>query len=135
MTRQAYRALVLAALPGTQAEIRDRTGLTLATVSRWITDIRIKREAHIGAWFIHPNGGPVAAVWHLGPGEPAPRPKIMTDRQRTRKSCAALRKSGEWQDVLARNRAKYAAARKPARRDPLLAAFYSAPVIHPPKTP
>ena len=123
MTRRAYRERVLACLPATQAEIRDRTGLTLATVSRWIADIQAQDEAHIGGWFVYPHGGPVAAIWHPGPGETAPKPKLVTEVERTRAYRKRMRASGDWEDVKARRRAEYAARRPAARRDPLMALF------------
>lgn len=119
------RARVLAAMPGTQAEIRERTGLGLATVSRWCEDLRARREAHVGGWWLHPHGGPVSEVWHPGDGVTPRRPRIRTAVQRGRANRQRLRASSDLEDVNARRRARYYARRgTPTPRDPLMRAFY-----------
>ena len=123
--KRANRARVLEAMPGTRAQIRERTGLGVATVSRWCEDLRARGEAHVGGWWVHPTGGPAAEVFHPGRGTTPKRPKLSTDRQRVRAYRRRMRASGDWEDVKARRRAEYH-ARKPVRRDPLVAAFFGA---------
>lgn len=124
--KQAYRARVLAAMPGTQAQIRERTGLGLATVSRWVADLCECKEAHIGGWWINPHGGPVAEILHAGPpiGRKPKRPKVRTDLERTQAYRRRLRDSGEWEHVKAKRRTQYR-INNPAR-DPLTAALFGA---------
>lgn len=123
--KQANRQRVLDAMPGTQAQIIERTGLGLATVSRWVADLREHRQARIIRWVPTPNGGPLAAVHAPGRGRDAPKPSAPPPAQRVRRYRARLRATGEWADRQARERARYWAS-KPPRRDPLVAAFFGA---------
>lgn len=124
MTRRAYRDVVLQALPGAQREISERTGLGTATVHRWLKDLQASGDTHIGAWAVHPHGGPIMAIYHAGPGPDVPCTiRIPSERERTRRHRRALRKSGEWEDVKARRRAAYHASKPVKRRDPLMALF------------
>lgn len=120
------RLTVLAALPGTQAEIFAKTGVSQAAISRWLTYLRACGDAHIGGWTTARKGGQPMAVYNPGAGPDAVcNIKPMTQRQRDRRSRAVRRKTGEWADRSARERAYYW-ARKPAKRDPLTAAFFGA---------
>lgn len=126
MSKRAYRALVLAALPGSNAQVRQRTGLGLATVSRWLNDLRIAGEIHLHHKEVSPHGGPLISVFYPGalPAGFKPRvPKLLTNSQRTAKYRRNARKSGAWEDIKARRRAAYHAQKKP-RRDPLTAALF-----------
>lgn len=125
MSRRAYRGVVLAALPGAQREISERTGLGAATAHRWLKDLHAAGEAHIGGWAVHPHGGPITAIYHAGPGEDVPCDvRIMSDRQRSRGYRQAMRASGEWEDVKARRRATYHARKPVVRRDPLMVGLF-----------
>jgi len=119
------RTVVLAALPATQAEIHAATGISQAAISRWLTYLRACSDAHIGAWrkgaskFSQP-----VAVYHPGPGlDVACTIKPMTQKERDRRSRSLRRKSGDWEDRKAAERARYWRD-KPARRDPLTAALF-----------
>lgn len=121
MTRRAYRALVLAALPGSERDVKERTGLGTATVHRWLKDLHSSGEVHIGAWEAHPHGAPFVKVYHVGPGADVPcGMKAKTGRE-IRK---AMRQSGDWEDVKAQRRAKYHAQKPVARRDPLMVGLF-----------
>lgn len=124
-TKRAYRAVVLKALPGTQADIRARTGLSLGTVSRWVASLCDDGEAHVGDWYRTPKGGPFAEVIFPGAGKTPPRPAVVGSGERTRVYRKRMRASGEWEDVKARNRGAYHAARIP-KPDPLAALFGAA---------
>jgi hypothetical protein len=124
MTKQAYRAVVLKAMPGTQAEIRERTGLSVAVVSRWSAALLDAGEVHLASWQRHANGGPFAMVYAPGAGRNAKPPKPMTDAERTRRMRGHMRRSGEWEHRKAMQRARYRA--DAPVRDPLTAALFGA---------
>ena len=121
------RLVVHAALPATQADIHAKTGISQAAISRWLTYLRACGDAHIGAWRARDNKfGLPMAVYHPGPGLDVPCTiKPLTQRERDRRSRAVRRKSGDWADRQARERARYWRD-KPARRDPLTAALFGA---------
>lgn len=127
MTRRAYRDVVLQALPGAQREISERTGLGTATVHRWLKDLHAAGDAHIGAWAVHPHGGPIMAIYHAGPGPDVPcKIRIVDAVERSRRHRRELRKAGDWEDVKAKRRAKYHASKPVARRDPLMVGLFGA---------
>lgn len=106
MTKNSHRSTVLGAMPGTQAEIRKRTGLSTAVVSRWVNALRDSGEAHVSAWIAPPpNGGAHAMYYTAGPGVDVEPPGGMFDAERAR-----------------RKRVQDRASRAP-RRDPLMALF------------
>lgn len=117
------RELVLEALPGTPAQIMERTGLSAGTVSRWVTDLRNAGQAHIGKWTR--TRGVFLSTIHAGPGRDAKKPKPLTSAQLTRNSRQRMRKSGEWTDRMAKDRARYWRKKAP-KRDPLTAALFGA---------
>lgn len=128
MSKRAYRAKVLAALPGSASEVRQKTGFGLATVSRWLNDLLKCNEIYLHHKAIGPIGGKPTDYFHPGPkpkGFLPKIPKIPTSNERTAKYRKNARKSGHWEDVLAKRRAQYHAAKKP-RRDFLTAALFGA---------
>lgn len=128
MSKRAYREVVLSALPGSSADVRAKTGLGLATVSRWLTDLRNSGEIHLHHKEVSPHGGPLISVFYPGPapaGFKPKIPKILDDISRTRRYRRKARKSGAWEDIKAKRRAKYHASKKP-KRDALTAAFFGA---------
>lgn len=126
MGHQRYRNVVLAALPGSNADVRAKTGLGLATVSRWLNHLLDAGEIHLHHKLVSPHGGPLISVFYPGPAPAGfvPRlPKLPTDAERSAKQRARMRKTGDWEDVKARRRALYYANKKP-KRDPLTAALF-----------
>jgi len=121
------REAVLAALPGTHAEIHAATGVSLAAVTRWLAYLRDNRQAHIGDWKRSEKcPGISVAIYHPGPGADVRcRLKRSTQKDRDRRSRETRRKNGDWDDVLARRRAAYWRDKAP-RRDPLTAALFGA---------
>lgn len=77
------RADILEAMPGDVPHLVKRSGYSVATVKRWLAQLRtggpLERAAHIGRWIIPEGRGPASAVWHAGPGEHAPKPTWRTD--------------------------------------------------------
>lgn len=119
--KHAYRAVVFAALPATQAQIREKTGLGAGTVCRWIKALHEDGEIHIGVWIR--TGGKWAAFYHPGAGkdEPAPTPK--TKAERSRKYIRKAKETGRYEVMLAKERARYW-KKKGIKRDPLVAALF-----------
>ena len=125
MTRRAYRAVVLAAMPGTEAEIKEKTGLGRTTIWRWINDIRAAGECHITSW--QRTDGAIAARYTAGPGTDRSPIKPLTLAEKSRRYRAKARKSGAWSHNLAQMRAVYWADRAKTQRDPLVAALFGRP--------
>lgn len=123
MSRDRYKWVVLQSLPGTMAEVRDKAGLGLPTIHRWMKVLRAEHKAHIGGWHRNEKGGPFSAVYHAGPGEDQPctlEPIPQTEVCRRFRERA--RKDGRWEFRQARERAKYWANNP--RQDPLVAALF-----------
>lgn len=126
MSKRAYRAKVLAALPGSAAEVRQKTGFGIATISRWLNDLLECNEIYLHHKAVGPNGGKLTEYFHPGPKPKGFKPKIPkmpTDRERTNRWRENARKSGKWEDIKAKRRASYHANKKP-KRDPLTAALF-----------
>lgn len=124
------RQAIFDALPATRAQIHQATGVSLASVKKWIRLMHDAREVHVGEWG---DGGrctrPVE-IFYPGPGEDAAYPVS-----------AYSRASRDRADRLARGEPKRPRGRPPARRalintpppmslypkpkrDPLTAAFF-----------
>ncbi len=123
MPRRDYRALVLAAMPGTSTELMDKTGLSRTTVWRWSNDLHAAGECHISAWTRVEGGGPFMPTYSPGPGKDVRCfLKAYTEMQKSRRFRARARRDGRWEDIQARQRAKYWADK--AQPDPLVALFF-----------
>ena len=119
-SKRRFRDVVLDALPGSSADVRAKTGLGLATVSRWLNDLLNAGEIHLHHKTVSPHGGPLISVFYPGPapaGFKTKMPKMPTASERSAKARAAMRKSGAWEDVKARRRAAYYAKKKPKRSE------------------
>lgn len=119
--KRKRRALVLAALPGTQPQIVSRTKLGHATVLRWLKDLHHSGEARIKRWTR--TEGRFAAVWGKGGGEHAPCELVPLD-SKERRALAKVRARAE-AEVEQADRARRLAAIQ-VRRDPLVAALFGA---------
>jgi len=87
--RNCARERIVAELrvrPGTQAELRERTDLRLATVCDWLGVLLSRHEVHIHAWEVQPRGGHPIAVYANGPGANMPRPEPSINAQRSKRS-------------------------------------------------
>ena len=112
------REAILAALPATQRELREKTGGSVPGVWRWMTQLCETDEAHIGAWTM--VRGQAVAIYHPGQGaNVACTVAKLSDEEVARRALSAERLRRRHAD---RDRAKLLAA--PARRDPLVAAFF-----------
>lgn len=120
------RLKVLAALPGSNAEVRQRTGLSLATTHRWLQDLLAAGEIYVHHMDVNPHGGPLISVFYPGPapaGHKVKLPKLTTDADRVKRYRRKLKQTGDWEDLLAKSRAYYWSKKKP-QRDPLTAALF-----------
>jgi predicted transcriptional regulator len=64
-------------------EIAEETGLTPDTVREYTTVLHKKKKAvHIDSWDSDPRGAMTVAVYRLGPGKDAKKPKPRTATQR-----------------------------------------------------
>lgn len=129
MAPQSRRGKVAAALalgPGTVADLAKLTGLAYNTVWRWVKEMHAQGECHITpAWKRTPGGGAFVPTYAAGPGVDAPcRLKPYTQAQLSTRYRKKKRKDGSWQELLALNRARWAAKRASYKKDPLLAALY-----------
>lgn len=131
MRRHAEKniALVLSALPATQHEVAQRTGLAQSTVSRNMAVLVAREEAYLSS-YTRPSGPTYNFTAIYSPGK-APRgftakvPDRMTQAERTAKYRKRARKDGTWEDVLAQQRSYHWRTRTP-QRDALTTAFYGA---------
>ena len=70
---RCYRAKVEAAMPGTTVEIAERAGVERSTTVRWMLVMRKEGACHISGWVrTVGTGGPIKAIYALGPGIDAP---------------------------------------------------------------
>ena len=130
--KQNNRQRILEALSSgakTQAQLTEDLSLSVATVWRWLERLMADDEVHIRKYISNKHGGPYPALYRKGPKPDWLRPtkpvantnKRATDAYRRR-----LKASGEWEDMLARQRGYYWKKKmeKGIKRDPLTAAFF-----------
>lgn len=96
------------------------------TAWRWLQVMVDEGEAFVCATKLAPHGGPPIAIYRAGKkpeGFVVKVQKAKTQMQIVGKYRKKLRETGDWDDVLARQRAYYWRNRR-ATRDPLTAAFF-----------
>lgn len=109
----------------TQRMLQIQTGLPPATVCRWVNILVELRQIHLYEETYQPHGGPATKWYRRGPkpnGFRVRRPKLRTPLERSRDYRAMLKRTGQWEDFLARKRAMEK-ARKP-KRDRLTRALF-----------
>ena len=113
-------------MPGTLKQIQYATGVSGATVCRWVTFLRECGEAHIGGWApMVGKGGPMQAIFHAGPGaDVVCELHGLTKYQRDRIS--QERRELANREIRAKQLARTGTVSQNIviRRDPLTAAFY-----------
>lgn len=119
--KHRYRDVVRDALPGTWRDIHQRTGLGRTTIWRWLTHLHAAGDIHIAGWLPGGTPGTWLARYAVGAGRDVPKPTPLTEAQKSRAYRARARRDGDWQERLARQRARYWTRR--ARADPLLVAL------------
>jgi DNA-binding Lrp family transcriptional regulator len=136
MGRPSTMPRLLAALEagrGTQRELQERSGLSIGSVSRHLTALLAEtpRRIRIVRWRRHPHGGPFEAVYALrrphGRCTDAPMPTRLTEAEKSARYRERARRSGDWDDVMARRRADYWTRRRKPRRDAMITALFGAP--------
>lgn len=133
MSRQTNRARILAHIEaGDQSVAQVSAALSMAntTAWRWLRILRAEGAIHVCAINNTSNGGQAMVIYRAGMApamfEPPAQPK-QTEAQRSTSYRKRMRDTGDWADVLARQRVYYW-RHKPAARDPLTAAFFGAAV-------
>ena len=133
MTRkQNNRQRILTALSAgdkTHAQLMAELSLSVATVWRWLERLMADDEVHIRKFISNKHGGPYPALYRVGPKPPALRvrkPERSSNKRATDAYRRRLKASGEWEDMLARQRGYYWKKKmeKGIKRDPLTAAFF-----------
>lgn len=117
-------AKILEALPGTVSEIALKIGLPRNTTWRWLEQFRGVLW-HIHKQVVPSNGGPLANFYAVGPDAPEHgtyKHKPLGSKGRTDKYRKALKRSGEYEDVKAKQRAYYWKSRLP-KPHPLMSLF------------
>lgn len=122
--KRAYRLVVAKAMPATQAQIREKTGLGAGTICRWVKDIHDAGECHIGGWVR--TGGKWGAIYHPGVGKDKPEPQAKTHQQRERK----YRAKADVKERMRRAERKRYWDKKVPVRDPLTAALFGGVTPH-----
>ena len=85
MKKNITDAEILAAMPGTQIQLRQALGVAQASISRWTRRLRQSKSIHIGGWVYMANRpGLPQAIYHAGPGDDAPGPVISPAEARRR---------------------------------------------------
>lgn len=120
MAPPGFKKAILAALPGTVLEIRERTGLAESTIRRWArklrgTEMRISRYIR--------TKGLYTPVYVAGPGKDANEPDAMSTADYCRRWREKARKSGELEFVYARRHARDRAKRAEKRPQSWLSAL------------
>ena len=127
MTRINFREFVLGAMPGTKADIVNKSGVSQAAVLRWVRLLHAERKIFIASWKPHPRAGAAMAVYAVGnlPDAPCTLQRL-TKRQIRLLFEAKAKKDGRYDSMKARWRSKYWIRKAGAVGDPLVAALFGA---------
>lgn len=119
----------LEAGPGTQRDLAQRSGLSSGAVSRHLAALLAEypRRVRIDAWRRNEFGAPFEAVYAMGAGRSARKPKPMTEAQKSRRYRQRHLATGAWQERNDRMRARRQADRLKPRRDAMIAALFGDP--------
>lgn len=121
--------LVLSGMPGTRRQIADKIGRDLSVVHIHTRNLEAKGLAHVWKIAFGPRGGMPQKVYRTGPAPAKFQPKVqrkLESKERNRRYRRKLMASGEWEDVLVKERNRRW-SKAPARRDKLTTAFFGAP--------
>lgn len=108
---------ILAALPGTRAQVEQATGLPQGTVKNRLRTLHDAGKCHIAAW-IEGVGGALPPIYAAGPGADAPYPVRTVQEKRAAQKArhvARVKAAGEW-DAQLEQRREYEKARREAMR-------------------
>lgn len=103
--KQQRRQRILDALPAEQSDIVLSTGLSAATIYRWIAKLHASGEVHIVSWRRSPNGGDAIPKYAAGEGRDACEIQPLSNSERHRRMRErrrATRLESSWGGVWAR---------------------------------
>lgn len=109
MTQKSSKQAVLAALPGTPAQIVDRSGVSRATVYHWIAILRAESKCFIKSW--RRTSGCAAPYFVAGQGVDAVKPRARTSAEYSHRHYIRHRAALEAELRAARKQARESAAR------------------------
>ena len=125
MTRANFSEFVLGAMPGTKAEIVSKSGVSQASVLKWVGQLHADRKICIAGWKPHPRAGAGMVVYAVGDLQDVPcKLKHLTKRQIRLRFEAKAKLDGRWDRMQARWRSKYWIRKARAVGDPLVAALF-----------
>lgn len=100
------RRQILDLMPAEQSSIAWATGLSVATISRWVARLHSAGDIHISSWRRNPGGGDFVPKYSAGPGEDALCelvPLSNTERhRRMRERRREARAAATWAEVWGR---------------------------------
>lgn len=129
MTAKANRHRIAMALKTgdySTKELAKTLHMGNTTAWRWLQFMVADGEAFICEKKVDPKGGPYICIHRLGSMPAGFQVKVQPLKEKMEiinKYRAKLKKTGDWDDVRARQRSYYWRA-KPAARDPMTAAFF-----------
>jgi hypothetical protein len=133
MSTRSYKDRILAALPGTYAELSKKAHAGYACVFLWMKKLH-GTEVHIGAWKrTEGRGGKPQPVWHAGPGADAKYIGANSRKVANDRYFAKMRKEGRIaeyrsrQAANARRRLMEKKARAGLLNDPVINALHGRP--------
>ena len=110
---------LIAVKPKSAAQVAELAGRHIATAREFLADMHAAGQCHITGWK-RAVRGPFIAFYLLGPGEDAPKPRPLSQKER----CRRYRKTVRGQGVAVSNYIKRKAKAGGLRAvDPLLAAI------------
>jgi hypothetical protein len=99
---------LLAHMPATRRKLIEQTGIPVRTAYSMLKRMHETGEIHVAGWDRTENGGPFVQIWQSGPGTDAYcQLQPFTTAQIWQRHKRKIRKSGELEDKLAANRARY----------------------------
>lgn len=120
-----YKAIIVAAMPGTVPEIVASSGMTESTVKRWIRILHAAGEIYISGWQPHPRAGAHMAVYSIGNLPDAKcKLKTLTKRQIRLRYEAKAKEDGRYDVLRAHWRSRYWERKAAAVGDPMVAALF-----------
>lgn len=78
--RPSLRQAVLAAMPGTRAQLTKKAGVGSATVGKWLAILRAENVVRVAKWKRSKNGAK-QPIFELGDAPDAKPPKTLTNAQ------------------------------------------------------
>lgn len=89
MTQRTHEAAIIAALPGSIAQIVKKAGVSRPTAYLWVGRLRKQSRIYIKAW--RRTTGQSTPYYVLGEGKDAPKPRRRTNAEYHRKHYAKVR--------------------------------------------